>query len=108
MSEEPKFDRLFIDVNKAGLGQKHARGSGIGFRRLEDGQIEISIGRKSPNYWHSNAKATAWARLSSAEAHEMAHALMFLTGGQVPCVGEGIHETGKHKINLKVDIGFTV
>lgn len=106
---EPVFDKVFIEVSKAGLGQKHARGAGIGFRRLEDGQIEVSIGRKTGHYWKSSNLATAWVKMNASEAHEMAHAILFLTGHELPCLGEGVKDViSKHKANLSVDIKFTV
>jgi len=106
--KKPEFERICISVSCAGIGEKKARNYGLGFRRTEDGQIEVSIGRKGLNYYHAPTLATAWVKLTPTQAHEMACAIMHLTHNEFPCEGEGVKQTGTHHANLRVNMDFTV
>lgn len=102
------LERIYIGVSCAGIGEKRARDYGLGFRRTEDGQIEVSIGRKGPRYYHASTLATAWVKLTPTQAHETACAIMHLTHNEFPCQGEGVQETGNHQANLRMNLDFTV
>ena len=102
------FERLYVGVSCAGLGEKRARGYGLGFQRLSDGAIEVSIGRKGGGYYGSPTKVSAWARLTPIQAHEMACAIMHLINKEFPCEGEGVKEVEKHQANLRMNLDFTV
>jgi hypothetical protein len=106
---EQLAEKLWVNVTSSGLGEKKAKGRGsIGMRKTVEGLIEFSIGRgKSGYYWDGAPLVTAWATMSLPKAHEMAMAILYLVGGNIPCQGEGLTLI-KHAINMSVDIDFKV
>jgi hypothetical protein len=50
--------------------------------------------------------SSAWAKLTPAQAHELAMAILYSIGAELPCQGEGVIDKGHHKINLSVSMNF--
>jgi|SRR5665213_387091 len=100
-------ERLYISTYSTGLGEKKARGKGqIGMRKTTEGLIEFSIGRGGTGYYN-HPLVSAWATMDMSKAHELAMAILYLTGGNLPCEGEGV-KLLKHNVNLSIDIDFKV
>ena len=100
------IERLYITAYANGLGEKKARGSGsVGIEKTKDG-VKFSIGRSNGSYY-GQPLATAWASMTKEKAHELAMAILYLTGGPMTCQGECI-KVDKHNVNLSVDISFKV
>lgn len=102
-------ERLWVNVSYTGTGDKTARGQGrVGLQPvvyLNSSHIELSLGRSSQSYYNHKSLATAWVKMTPAQAHELAMALLYMTNGEIPCHGDGIKD-GKHKTNLSFSVSF--
>lgn len=105
MSEKELVKRMYIHAYEFGLGCRN-RGAGvIGLRKKEDGNIELSVGRRSQG-WQSHQLATAFSVMTPQQAHELATALLFTLGKEHNCLGEGVkvQHSAQLKMTLEVEV----
>jgi len=109
ITQPPADGRVYIAVNSAGIGARRGKGKGMVslFKKADTGEIEIGIGR-GPGWGYKQMLQPIWGRLSVAQAHEFAAAIMYLTGKDFPCKGEEPKVKTSHQTNMSINMEVKV